>query len=215
MTHSSIVPMEFKGKRFYIYCGGDAASGGVVGVSAKDGSVLWKTDMWKVRTNVPSPVIVGDDRIFLSAGYGQYENGCMMLRLTESDGKIIAQDEYKYPTDVFGSMQQTPILYEDHIYGVRMDKQLVCLDLSGQVVWTSTSANKFGYGAYMIANGLMYVLDDSGVLTLIEPTSTGYVELAKAEVLQGHESWGPMAIVSGRLIIRNLNRMVCIDVAEQ
>jgi outer membrane protein assembly factor BamB len=215
MTHSSIVPMEFKGERFYIYCGGDTASGGVVGVSAKDGSVLWKTDIWKVRTNVPCPVIVGDDRIFLSAGYGQYENGCMMMRLTEVDGKIIAKQEYVYPTDVFGSMQQTPVLHMDHIYGVRMDKQLVCLDLAGKVIWTSTSANKFGHGAYMIANGLMYVLNDSGVLTLVEPTPTGYVELARAEVIQGNESWGPMAIASGRLILRDLNRMICIDVTEQ
>jgi outer membrane protein assembly factor BamB len=215
MTHSSIVPMEFNGKRFYIYCGGDQTSGGIVGVSTKDGSILWKTDQWKVRTNVPCPVIVGDDRIFLSAGYAQYENGCMMLRLTETDGKITAQQEYKYPTDVFGSIQQTPIFYKDHIYGVRTDKQLVCLDLAGQVVWTSTSANKFGNGAYMIANGLLYLLNDSGVLTLVEPTSTGYVELARAEVLPGHESWGPMAIVSGRLIIRNLNRMICLDIAEQ
>lgn len=215
MTHSSIVPMEFKGKRFYIYCGGDTASGGVIGISAKDGSVLWKTDQWKVRTNVPCPVIVGDDRIFLSAGYGQYENGCTMLRLTEVDGAIVAKQEYIYPIDVFGSMQQTPVLYEDHIYGVRLDKQLVCLDLDGKVVWTSTSANKFGSGAYMIANGLIYVLNDTGVLTLVEATSRSYVELAKAEVLPGHESWGPMAIVSGRLIIRNLNRMICLDVTEQ
>ncbi len=215
MTHSSIVPMEFKSKRFYIYCGGDTTSGGVVGISVEDGRILWKTDQWKVRTNVPSPVIIGEDRIFLSAGYGQYENGCMMLRLIEADGKISVQEEFKYPTDVFGSMQQTPILYENHIYGVRMDKQLVCLDLNGQVVWTSTSANKFGSGAYMIANGLLYVLNDSGVLTLVEPTTTGYVELAKAEVLPGHESWGPIAIVSGRMIIRNLNRMICLDVTEQ
>jgi len=215
MTHSSIVPMEFKGKRFYIYCGGNQASGGVVGVSAEDGSVLWKTDQWKVRTNVPSPVIVGEDRIFLTAGYGQYQYGCMMLRLTEVDGNIIAQPEYICPTDVFGSIQQTPIFYEDYIYGVRTDKQLVCLNLDGQVVWTSTSVNKFGNGAYMIAGGLMYILNDSGVLTLIEPTPNGYVEIAQAEVIQGHESWGPMAIVSGRLILRNLNRMICLDVANR
>ncbi|MHC4584825.1 MAG: hypothetical protein ACYS3N_09860 [Planctomycetota bacterium] len=138
-----------------------------------------------------------------------------MLRLTEADGAIVANLEYLYPTDVFGSIQHTPILYEGHIYGVRTDKQLVCLDLDGKVVWTSTSANKFGSGAYMIANGLIYVLNDSGVLTLVEATSRGYVELAKAEVLPGHESWGPMAMVSGRLIMRNLNRMVCLDVTEQ
>ncbi len=36
MTHSSVVPMTFKGQRMYIYCG----SGGVAGISARDGSIL-------------------------------------------------------------------------------------------------------------------------------------------------------------------------------
>ena len=181
MTHSSIVPMEFKGNRFYIYCGGSTEAGGVVGVSAKDGQVLWKTDEWKVRTNVPMPLVVGADRIFLTAGYGQYDSGCTMLRLTESDGKIVAKSEFKHPTAVFGSMQHTPILYNDHIYGVGMDKQLICLDLEGKVVWTSTSANTFGSGPYVIAGGMLYVLNDSGILTLVEANSSGYVQLAQGE----------------------------------
>ncbi len=215
MTHSSIVPMEFAGRRFYVYCGGSTDAGGVVGVSAEDGAVLWKTDEWKVRTNVPMPVVIGKDRIFLTAGYGQYDNGCMMLRLSESEGKIVTQPEFRYGTDVFGSMQQTPIYYDGHIYGVAMDKQLVCLDLQGQVVWTSTSANTFGYGPYAIAGGLLYALNDSGVLTLVEAGASGYVPLDQAKVLDGIESWGPMAIASGRLIVRDLTRMVCLDIAQQ
>ena len=161
------------------------------------------------------PVIVGEDRIFLSAGYGQYDCGCMMLRLTESDGKITAASEFMHPTSVFGSMQHTPIFYDGHIYGVGMDKQLVCLDLQGKVVWTSTSANTFGSGPYAIAGGLLYVLNDSGVLTLVEASPSGYIQLARAKVLDGIESWGPMAIASGRLIVRDLNRMVCLDIAGQ
>jgi outer membrane protein assembly factor BamB len=215
MTHSSIVPMVFNGKRFYVYCGGAKDSGGVVGISAEDGSVLWKTEQWRVRTNVPSPVIIGEDRIFLTAGYGQYENGCTMLRLTETDGKISTQTEFLHPTEVFGSMQQTPIFYNGYIYGVRMDKQLVCLDLDGNIVWTSTSANKFGSGPYTIANGLLYVLDDDGVLTLLEATHSGYVQLAQALLPEGTEYWGPMAVASGRLIVRDLTRMMCVDITEQ
>jgi outer membrane protein assembly factor BamB len=215
MTHSSIVPIEFKGNRFYVYCGGSTEAGGVVGVSAKDGQVLWKTDEWKVRTNVPMPLVIGEDRIFLTAGYGQYDSGCMMLRLTESDGKITAKSEFKHPTAVFGSMQHTPIFYNGHIYGVGMDKQLICLDLEGKPVWTSTSVNTFGSGPYAIAGGLLYVLNDSGILTLVEAGSSGYVQLAKAKVLDGIESWGPMAIASGRLIVRDLTRMVCLDVSGQ
>jgi len=140
----------------------------------------------------------------------------MMLRLVEVDGKIDAQPDFEHPTEVFSSMQQTPIFYDGYIYGVRMDdKQLICLDMQGNVVWTSTSANKFGHGSYVIAGGLIYVLNDSGVLTLVEPTPTGYVPLAQAKVLEGPDSWGPMAIASGRLILRDLNRMICLDVTEQ
>ena len=215
MTHSSLVPMEFKGSRFYVYCGGSTEAGGVVGVSAKDGQVLWKTEQWKVRTNVPMPVVVGEDRIFLTAGYGQYESGCAMLRLTESDGKITAASEFKHPTAVFGSMQHTPIFCNGYIYGVGMNKQLICLDLQGKPVWTSTSASTFGSGPYTIAGGLLYILNDSGVLTLVEAGSSGYVQLGQAKVLDGIESWGPMAIASGRLIVRDLNRMVCLDIAGQ
>ena len=215
MTHSSITPMEFAGRRFYVYCGGSTDVGGVVGVSATDGTVLWKTEEWKVRTNAPSPVVVGDDRIFLTAGYGQYDNGCMMLRLTEADGGIAAQAEFRHPTDIFGSMQQTPVYYNGCIYGIAMDKQLTCLDLQGNVVWTSTSVNRFGSGPYTIADGLLYVLDDSGVLTLAEASSAGYVQLARAKVLDGIESWGPIAVAGGRLIVRDLTRMVCLDVARR
>jgi outer membrane protein assembly factor BamB len=161
------------------------------------------------------PVIVGEDRIFLSAGYAQYDCGCTMLRLTESEGKIAVATEFLHPTNVFGTMQHTPIFYGGHIYGVGMNKQLVCLDPQGSVVWTSTSANTFGIGPYAIADGLLYVLDDSGVLTLVEPSPAGYNQLAQARVMDGLECWGPMAFASGRLIVRDFNRMVCLDIAQK
>ena len=38
----------------------------------------------------------------------------------------------------FGSTQQTPILYQGHLFGIRQrDKELVCLDLAGKEVWHS------------------------------------------------------------------------------
>ena len=215
MTHSSIVPMEFNGKRFYVYCGGDQIKGGVIGVSAQDGSVLWKTDLWKVRYVVPMPVVVGQDRIFLTAGYGQTENGCTMLKLTETGGNITVESQFLHPTTVFGSIQHTPIFYDGHIYGVRPDGQLVCLDLEGKVVWTSTSANKFGSGPYAIVDGFLYVMNDSGQLTLAQTGPSGFTELTRAIVLNGRESWGPMAVASGRLIVRDTERMVCLDISER
>ena len=207
MTHSSIMPMDFAGEHFYVYC----ASGGVAGISADDGRILWQTDAWKMRTNVPSPVVAGDGLIFLSAGYNQ---GCMMLKLSETNGQIAAETVFRLEADVFGADQQTPIFYNGYIYGVRPDRQLACLDLEGNVLWTSGPESKFGLGPFMIADDLMFIMNDEGLLTLAQVSVNGYEQLGQWKVLSGHESWGPMAIASGRLILRDFTKMVCLDVAQ-
>ena len=88
----------------------------------------------------------------------------------------------------------------------------MCLDLDGKEVWNS-GREKFGSGPYMIADGLIYVMDDDGWLTMAEATARGYKPLDRAEVIQGGvHAWGPMAMVAGRLIVRDMTRMVCLDV---
>ncbi len=209
MTHSSIMPAEFNSKRMYIYSG----SGGVAGISADDGSILWQSTDWRIRiANIASPLVIAEGKIFLSGGYN---SGSMMLELKNQQGRIIAKPTFKLAPDVFGATQHTPIFYKGYIYGVRPDKQLVCLTTDGQIVWTSGSAHRFGIGPYMIANGLIYVMNDMGVLTLIKATPAGYRQLAQAKVLEGPDSWAPMALASGRLILRDLKRMICLDIAGQ
>lgn len=209
MTHSSLVPVEFAGKRMYVWC----ASGGVLGISADDGTLMWEMTDWQIRiANVPTPVSVGDGRLFLSGGYNA---GAMMVKLSEENGQIRPAVEFRLEPEVFGSPQHTPIFYQGHIYGVRPDEQLVCLDLEGNVVWTSGSTHKFGLGPYTIINGLIYVMDDHGKLTLAEATPTGYVQLAEADVLEGIDAWAPMALAENRLILRDLTEMVCLDIGAQ
>jgi outer membrane protein assembly factor BamB len=210
MTHVSIVPMEFQGRRMYVYCG----KGGVAGVAADDGSLLWDTTDWRIGTaTCPSPVVVGEGKIFFCGGYNA---GSLMLQIRRKGDRFVAETLFRLDAKRFGSEQQTPVLFDGHLYGVRQrDRQLVCLDLRGKELWNS-GKEKFGAGPYMIANGLIYVLDDVGVLTIAEATPTAYKPLARAEVIHnGHDSWGPMALVAGRLIIRDMTRMVCLDVAEK
>jgi outer membrane protein assembly factor BamB len=204
MTHSSILPITFAGKRMYVYC----AIGGAAGVSADDGAVLWKTDAWTLRTNVPSPVWVGQGQIFFSAGYNK---GSMMLQLKEAGGQIVPEVRFSLAPEVFGADQQTPIFYQGYLYGVRPNEEMVCLDLSGKIQWSSGSENKFGLGSYIIADGMIIALNDDGVLSLIEARSDRFALLGRAKVLEGPESWGPPALVDGRLIVRDVHTMVCLD----
>ncbi len=207
MTHSSVMPTTFEGQRMYVYC----ASGGVVGVSAKDGSILWETPEWTVSTaNIPSPLPIGDGRIFLCGGYNA---GALMLRLTKAGGTITPKILYRLKPTVFGSQQQTPILYKGHIYGIMPNEELACLDLDGNLLWTSGRTKRFGLGPLLIAGGMLYVLSEDGQLALVEPTPAGYRELARAKILNGPEAWGPMGIAGGRLLARDLTSMVCLDVS--
>jgi len=210
MTHGSITPMEFAGRRMYVYCG----KGGVAGVSVDDGKLLWDSSDWKIAiATVPSPVVLPGGRIFLSGGYNA---GAMILQLTVERDQIRAHPVRRIKPSDFGSTQQTPILFENHLYGVReKDRELVCLDLEGHVVWSSGPQHRFGIGPYLVADGLIYVLDDDGKLTLAEATAGGYRQLDQAQVLDGHDAWGPMALAHGRLILRDLVRMVRVDVGKK
>lgn len=210
MTHCSIRPMTMNGQKMYVY----PASGGVVGV-APGGEILWQTNKWRVSTaNIPTPVPVSDGRIFLCGGYNA---GSMMLKLTGSGSNMTPQVDWTVDARTFGSHQHTPILYQKHLYGVLQSKELACLDLQGNQKWTSGRTNRFGLGPYIMANEHMYVLAESGKLVLLNPTPQSYDEITSAKVLDapGAQAWGPLAMVEGILLARDLETMVCLDVRAQ
>ena len=196
MTHSSIMPMEFAGRRMFVYCG----KGGVAGVSADDGSILWDTTDWKIAiATVPSPVILPEGRIFLSGGYN---TGAMMLQLEETRRRIMAKTLYKLGPAAFGSTQHTPIFYKDICTAsARRTSNWSAWISDGRVVWSSGPQHRFGIGPYMIADGLIYVMNDAGRLTLAEATPDGYKQLAQvAGLLDGNDCWGPMALAAAVIL---------------
>lgn len=212
MTHVSVVPMEAGGRRTYVYCG----SKGVAGVAADDGRVLWESTDWvgKMAT-CPSPVPLGDGRVFFCGGYGA---GSVMLKVEQAGERLVAAELFRLAPKQFGSEQHTPIYYEGHLYGVHTKpggEQLVCLAPDGAEQWNS-GRDKIGRGPYLIANGLIYALADDGRLLLIEAASDQYRPLAECQAIENaHDAWAPMALVAGRLILRDLGRMVCLDVADR
>lgn len=202
MTHASIVPTQIGGKKVYVY----TASGGIVGINADNGSIVFKYPGWTVNTaNVPTPVPVGNERIFVTGGYGA---GSMLLNVAGGSPAPV----WKIPQSVFGSHQHTPIFYQNHLFGVSMDRQLVCLNLQGKRVWESGHTATFGIGPYMLADGKLYVLSDDGTLVMAQATTSGYTEMARAKVVPGPDAWAPMALAGGKLVLRDRETMVCLDV---
>lgn len=216
MSHSSVWPFTILGVRMYVY----STIGGIVGVSAEEdtaGQIVFESKLWNHNVVAPSPIYLGDGRIFLTAGYGA---GSLMLKLTYENGVFAAEAlQTLKPEEGMASEQQTPIYYKGHLFSILpkdagpLRNQMVCShpDDVSQFVWSSGKTNRFGLGPYIVADDKFYVLSDDGVLTVLEASVTAYKQLEQAKVLDGVDAWGPMAIVNGRLLARDSHRMVCLD----
>jgi outer membrane protein assembly factor BamB len=216
MSHSSIIPMTLLGKRTYVYC----SLGGVVGVSAEDsdrGTLLWKTAAWTHSVLAPSPVRIDDRRVLLTAGYG---GGSMMLGLTNANGELVAAPLFELPKTTFACEQQTPIFLENHLFGIlpkdagALRGEFVCLDTNGRIVWESGKSERFGLGPFIFADNKFLILNDTGELTMARASTQGYEQLARARVLQGRDAWAPMALVDGKLLLRDSERLICLQVGR-
>ncbi len=216
MSHSSIVPMTLAGRRMYVY----AALGGLVGVAADGdeiGGILWEAEAWNHAVVAPSPVELGNDRILVTAGFGA---GSAIFRIERQGGGFRAILERSLDRRDFACEQHTPILYRDHLYTV-MPKdggeragRLVCASRRGEPVYDSETAQRFGLGPFLIAQDRLFVLSEDGTLTMAEASTEAWRPIAQAKVLDGRDAWAPLALAGGRLLLRDSERMVCLDLRE-
>ena len=219
MSHSSIMPWTFAGKKMYVY----SAVGGVVGVSAEGadaGKILWQSTAWNHSVVAPAPVCFPDGKIFLTAGYGA---GSMMIKVTPSETgyKVEVLKEY-HPKDGLACEQQTPVVWDGFMLGIEpkdagaLRNQLICVspDDVTKVLWTSGKESRFGLGPYLIADRKMFILSDDGTLTIIRPDSKKYIQLAQKKLFDGQDAWAPMALADGYLVLRDAKKMYAVKVGK-
>ena len=217
MSHSSVMPFTFGGRKMYVY----SAVGALVGIAADGddaGKLLWSTTIWNHSVIAPSPVCMPDGKIFMTAGYGA---GAMMAQLSENNGEFAVEVLSKYPPrDGLACEQQTPLYWNGHLFGI-MPKdggpernRLVCAHPGDPMnpVWTSGPENRFGMGPFFIADNKLFILHDDGTLTIARPDIKEYVQYDQVKVIEdGHDAWAPFAIANGYLIMRDAKTMVCLD----
>ncbi|MCX6268768.1 MAG: PQQ-binding-like beta-propeller repeat protein [Bacteroidetes bacterium] len=217
MSHSSIMPMTIHGKKMYVYF----AIGGVCAIAASGadrGRVLWETTGFAPSVVAPSPVILTDGRIFLTAGYGA---GSALLQIIPDAEKYQVKILQKYkPQEGLASEQQTPIFFNGYLYGILpkdagdLRNQFVCyrMDNCKKAVMSSGKTVRFGLGPYILADGKFFILNDDGEMTIAKMSPAGFNVLDKARIIDGQDSWGPVAITGGYLLMRDSKQMVCMDI---
>jgi outer membrane protein assembly factor BamB len=209
----SIVEIDGEENLVMITAGSRGGGGGaVLGMDPGTGKRLWIYEGWSCQIPVPNVTEIGDGRLFITGGY---KAGSAMIKV-EKKGETYSTTEL-YKTDDFGTHVHPAILHEGHLYAhcttnSRRDG-MVCMDLNGKVKWKTERSPVFDKGGFILGDGLIFSIDGrEGILYLVEPDPAGYKELASIKLLDTRECWGPLALVDGKLLIRDQKQMKCVVV---
>ncbi len=173
----------------------------VTGFSA-DGHELWQANWGKVDVKCAMPVLVGSDKIFVSASY---DVGALMLRIVKKGDRFEA--ERVWEDRVMRNHFNASVVVDGFLYGFD-NATLKCLNPEkGETLW---ARRRLGKGSLIYADGHLVVLGERGQLLLVEASPNGFVQKGMSQVLKGR-TWTSPTLSGGKLYLRNQKEMVCLD----
>ena len=175
---------------------------GLVAVEPKTGNELWRYG-WTTDhgCNIATPIIV-DDYVFISSGYN---HGCALLRIERDDDSWDVKRVYENRR--MRTHFSTCVLVGDHLYGFDNDK-LTCMAFrTGEVQWKQRG---FGKGSLIASNGHLIILGANGRLALAKADADAYREIAGYS-FSNTKCWAPPVLADRRLFVRDMDRVVCLD----
>jgi outer membrane protein assembly factor BamB len=175
-----------------------------VGLTVDDGRVLWEYP-WSTSMgiNVAQPVLLDNDRIFLSAGY---DHGAAVIELTRDGDRITPR--LVWETRRMKNKFTTSVLHRGYLYGLD-ESILACIDAAtGDLKW---KGGRYGYGQVMLAGDHLIVLTEDGDVVLVRATPDRHEELARFAAIEG-KTWNHPVIANGVLLVRNLREMAAFDI---
>ena len=175
----------------------------ILGLKPDGSGILWEFP-WKTQydVNASQPLLVGDNRVFLSTGYGA---GAVLIELTPGPNGLTPREVWR--THRMKNQFASSVLHEGFIYGLD-EAILACIDAAnGELKW---KGGRYGYGQIMLASGHIIVLTEDGDVALVRAASDRHQEVVRFHALDG-KTWNHPALVDGRLLIRNINEMAAYD----
>ena len=201
-AYTSPMLVTLAGKRQILVVGANRA----MGLEVDDGSLLWDYP-WVTNQgiNVAQPLILDENRVFLSAGYG---HGAAVLEVTRDESGFSARPLWSNTR--MKNKFASSVLHQGYIYGLD-ESILACVDAStGDLKW---KGGRYGYGQLLLAAGHLIVLTERGELVLVKATPEKHEELAMFPAIEG-KTWNHPAIADGVLLVRNANEMAAFRIGR-
>jgi outer membrane protein assembly factor BamB len=185
-------------------------NGEIIGVSVKDGSILWAIPRAMGHGLMASAAAVAN-RVFLTCGESRFS---MCIELKKRKGQYEARIVYQSSKDHLNYFH-TPSIHDGAVYGFSTSR-LQCTSLaSGEVLREQREPRDWDTRQQLIvADGLILALTKSGELVMAEANKTGYKELGRVRhgLDMGHTQHPTIA--NGRLYIRGVDTVVCYQLTE-
>ena len=168
----------------------------LVSLDPETGDVYWE-ETWEVGAgmSVATPVRSGDYLLV-----SQFYNGSLMMRLNSDRPAATrlwngsSRSEMPDQTDGLHALITTPLIIEDHVYGVGSYGELRGLDArTGERVWMSaemTTQERWGTAFLVRHRDRYFVNNDNGDLIIAQFTPQGYVELDRTKLIDADGSAG-------------------------
>ena len=203
--YSSIITAEIAGVLQYV----QLTSEHVVGISAKDGSVLWIAVRVGRVAVIPTPIFDGSNYVYVTSGYNAGSN---LFKISSLDGKFIS--EQVYASSSMSNHHGGVVKVGDFLYGYSDGKGLVCQNFhTGEVVWAEREKVKKCAVSY--ADGMLYCREErNGMMVLVEASSSGYVEKGRFNQPDRaiEMAWPHPVITNGKLYLRDQDVLLCYEV---
>jgi outer membrane protein assembly factor BamB len=175
-----------------------------MGLTADRGRLLWEYPwVTEYGINVSQPLLLGNDRFFLSAGY---DHGATVFEVIRAGDGLDIRTVWQ--NNRMKNKFTSSVLRNGYIYGLD-EAILACVDaVTGELKW---KGGRYGYGQILLAGDHLVVLAEDGDVALVKATPERHDEVAKFSAIDG-KTWNHPVIVNGRLLVRNLREMAAFDI---
>jgi outer membrane protein assembly factor BamB len=212
-TYSSPLVTKAGGVKQYIH----VVQNGVVGVSAEDGSLLWRHKRDDYPDVVcPTPICQGD-HVYVSVGYG---GGCVLFKLAGAGKKVKATVVYEKRS--IGNRQGGVVLLDKHLYGYDDDRAWACQEFAtGKLKWGEgpPAAGALKAGAIAAADGKIYVLEETGGVGMFAASPAAPKELGRFQLpalskmrKPSGKVWAHPVVADGKLYLRDQELIYCYEI---
>lgn len=178
----------------------------VISINTNSGEMVWSHPLEGIKNgaHVATPYY-RDGYLFLMDGF---EIGAIMLKIAE-DGQGA---EMVWKNDLLDETNGHSVVIDNNIYGSAESKnKLVCLDWkTGELKF---ELKKFAPGTVIFADNHLYTYTYAGLLGLVKPTETEFIEKGSLKLAKSRELHIMHPIIhNGILYIRYVNELMAYNI---